>query len=57
MGTGSGVIFKGSGFYLTDYKKGSPPKTPTKADEKKPVSGTDSKGSGETPKKEPPKKE
>jgi predicted nucleic acid-binding Zn ribbon protein len=20
MGTGSGVIFKGSGFYLTDYK-------------------------------------
>ena len=23
MGTGSGVIFKGSGFYLTDYKKKS----------------------------------
>lgn len=23
MGTGAGLIFKGSGFYLTDYKKGS----------------------------------
>ena len=25
LGGGSGMIFKGSGFYLTDYKKGSPP--------------------------------
>lgn len=24
MGTGSGLIFKGTGFYLTDYKKGTP---------------------------------
>ena len=23
VGTGAGVIFKGSGFYLTDYKKGA----------------------------------
>ena len=23
VGTGAGLIFKGSGFYLTDYKKGS----------------------------------
>ena len=25
MGTGAGLIFKGSGFYLTDYKKKSSP--------------------------------
>jgi putative FmdB family regulatory protein len=24
LGTGSGVIFKGSGFYLTDYKREKP---------------------------------
>ena len=23
LGTGAGLIFKGSGFYITDYKKGS----------------------------------
>lgn len=27
LGGGAGVIFKGSGFYETDYKKSSPPKT------------------------------
>jgi putative FmdB family regulatory protein len=39
MGTGSGLIFKGSGFYLTDYRKGNvsptspkPPTTETKND-------------------------
>lgn len=34
MGTGAGLIFKGSGFYLTDYKKGSssPATTPKKTD-------------------------
>lgn len=25
FGTGSGIIFKGSGFYATDYRKGTPP--------------------------------
>jgi putative FmdB family regulatory protein len=32
MGTGSGIIFKGSGFYETDYKKksGSPESAPRK---------------------------
>lgn len=25
IGTGSGIIFKGSGFYATDYRKGSIP--------------------------------
>jgi len=29
IGTGGGVIFKGSGFYETDYKKKAPPKTET----------------------------
>ena len=28
IGTGAGIIFKGSGFYATDYKKGSASKTP-----------------------------
>ena len=43
LGTGSGVIFKGSGFYLTDYRKdtrGSKGKdkkqTPEKGDKEKP---------------------
>ena len=36
MGTGVGLIFKGSGFYLTDYKKGSPKKdSESKEGEKK----------------------
>ena len=29
IGSGSGVIFKGSGFYETDYKKKTPPKSET----------------------------
>jgi len=41
MGTGAGLIFKGTGFYLTDYKKsGSSP------------SGGEKKGSKTEPKKE-----
>jgi len=27
IGSGGGIIFKGSGFYETDYKKKTPPKT------------------------------
>lgn len=40
MGTGGGLIFKGSGFYLTDYRK-EEKKSPAgkeKKDEKKPES-------------------
>ena len=50
MGTGSGVIFKGSGFYLTDYKK-SPPSSssPSDKEKKKPSGGSESKGSTEPP--------
>jgi len=39
LGTGAGLIFKGSGFYTTDYKKtassdpDAPPKEPAKKDE------------------------
>jgi putative FmdB family regulatory protein len=37
MGTGVGLIFKGSGFYQTDYKKESPKKDSSpKEGEKKP---------------------
>ena len=54
MGTGSGVIFKGSGFYLTDYKREPEKKTEKKADkpaEKKDPPKT-STGSPDTPKKD-----
>jgi putative FmdB family regulatory protein len=40
IGAGAGLIFKGTGFYITDYKKSSPT-----SDSKK-----------ESPKKDPPKK-
>ncbi|MCM8799491.1 MAG: zinc ribbon domain-containing protein [Candidatus Omnitrophica bacterium] len=29
IGKGAGIIFKGSGFYATDYRKGKPPKEET----------------------------
>lgn len=32
MGTGAGIIFKGSGFYETDYKRGADYKAAAKAD-------------------------
>jgi putative FmdB family regulatory protein len=32
---GSGLIFKGSGFYITDYKKSKTPETPASTKEKK----------------------
>lgn len=58
LGGGAGMIFKGQGFYLTDYKKsagtGGPKKTEetkkegggtgTKTDSGPTASGTDSKG-------------
>lgn len=28
IGAGSGLIFKGTGFYVTDYKKSKPPAKP-----------------------------
>ncbi len=35
VGAGAGIIFKGSGFYETDYKRKSPGKPSEKASEKK----------------------
>jgi predicted nucleic acid-binding Zn ribbon protein len=51
LGTGSGIIFKGSGFYETDYKekKGKPPASATKSEKKdngKSASESKSGGSG-----------
>lgn len=42
IGSGSGLIFKGSGFYLTDYKKSSGDKAKTESTEK-PASKQESK--------------
>lgn len=51
FGTGAGLIFRGSGFYITDYRSESYQKA-AKADQPAATSGTDgkadSKGTGET---------
>ena len=36
IGTGGGIIFKGSGFYATDYRKGKPSQTTKEKDNQKP---------------------
>lgn len=36
IGAGSGIIFKGSGFYATDYRKGAPEKATEKSPAKEP---------------------
>ncbi len=49
IGTGSGVIFKGTGFYETDYKKKdapSTPSTPAKTESKPSSGGSHGCGSG-----------
>lgn len=45
IGTGAGIIFKGSGFYETDYKEksGKPPKSESKSSEKSEKSGKSEK--------------
>lgn len=42
IGTGAGIIFKGSGFYETDYKKTA--KEPEKSESKKETSESSNKG-------------
>lgn len=37
IGGGAGLIFKGSGFYITDYKKSSPKDKPESKSESKPA--------------------
>ena len=51
LGGGGGLIFKGSGFYLTDYKKsGEKQESKPKKEEKKPDSSTTSTpADGKTP--------
>ena len=60
IGTGGGLIFKGSGFYLTDYKNkassgSSAPSKKSKSSESKPVSAD--KPVQDKPSKESKKKE
>jgi len=52
MGTGVGLIFRGTGFYLTDYKKsGGTPSSPSAgtSEKKSPGSGDSSSGGSPTP--------
>ena len=59
IGIGGGIIFKGSGFYETDYrsenykegKKNAKPKTESKGDDKKDTKKADSSKSKDTSKK------
>jgi len=46
IGSGSGIIFKGSGFYETDYKKKSPPSESKLKDSE--IKSTDSAAKKET---------
>jgi len=41
ISAGAGVIFKGSGFYVTDYGKGRSRKPPSGGKEEKPSAGGD----------------
>jgi putative FmdB family regulatory protein len=57
ISSGAGLIFKGSGFYITDYKKNSVIPSSQKQSESKETSSSDtkdskSKGKGNTDKKE-----
>lgn len=47
IGTGAGIIFKGSGFYITDYRSESY-KSAAKADSEKSSGGTDKKSETKT---------
>jgi putative FmdB family regulatory protein len=51
IGAGAGVIFKGTGFYLTDYKKRSSASPPsTKETKTAPKEDSSSSGAEKTPK-------
>jgi len=56
---GAGLVFKGSGFYITDYKRAGEKKEPTEAQEAKPESKSESKSEPKPeskPKKDSPDK-
>lgn len=50
ISAGAGLVFKGPGFYATDYRRGSPPES--KAEPKEGKSGPESTSKGKTPSKE-----
>lgn len=51
ISTGGGLVFKGPGFYATDYRKG--PQSPGKSESKEGDSKRESPPKGKTPSKEP----
>jgi len=52
LGRGAGIIFKGSGFYETDYKRKGASRSETKTESKSPGLPADSKAKAATAKKE-----
>jgi putative FmdB family regulatory protein len=48
LGTGAGIIFKGSGFYTTDYRSSSYKEAAKKESPEKPVSDKTSKPDGKS---------
>ena len=52
IGTGAGIIFKGSGFYETDYKKKSP--SPSESKSESPAKSSETKAKESPSKKSSP---
>ena len=57
LGTGAGLIFKGSGFYETDYKRGNGSSDGKSSSEAKSDSGTAAKPAAKAESKSEPKTE
>ena len=55
IGAGAGLIFKGSGFYVNDYKKKNGGNGESKPTESKAIASTEKSKSGETKKTDSPK--
>src|SRR2546421_6925381 len=53
LGTGAGIIFKGSGFYGTDYRSDSYKEAAKKESPSKPAEGGDKSGAAKEPAKAP----
>jgi len=47
IGSGAALIFRGSGFYCTDYRKGGPPASPTPKKQDSKEHSADSGGSSD----------
>ena len=57
IGGGAGLVFKGSGFYLTDYKKSSSSPSDTSGTSKKPDAKTETKAEAKVESKSESKSE